>query len=319
MGELQRNHHDALVPSFYDGQFSELDLSNSTRADHLFESTRAAEWIEEARIETDGRLDMQVTADNLGIPLIMGAAVIDGKEIFAADGCITGLGDQTGQPVAIYVMPDMSPEKQSLTFGHEVGHFFLEKVAGIWIHKGGKNPDIEDFCEFFGREMVINHSKLESIDPVNQATITELMAQYGADHQTVIFQLMLAGRLPTRVILDSEIGEVPNPFYSGKVGRKIVCIECELGMPHTNYQEGDGTLLLDFRGYEWDGITSLNNCNARHEIKNHIAINKHYGRWTPKDDVLIEGETRRRNELVVASELHKNNSLDPDSDEDLPF
>jgi hypothetical protein len=315
MSELQQNGD--LGVQFYDGRFSELDLAYSIRPDHLFESTRAAEWIKEVRTETGGKLDMQATADSLGIPLVLGTAVIDGEEVFS-DGCITGLGEKTGlEPIAIYVGPDMHIENQLLTFGHEVGHLFLEKVVGLWTHTRGRNFDVENFCEYFGREMVVSHDELKVVNPLNQEAITELMARYGASHQTIIFQLIMAGKLPTRVVLDSEIGEAPNPFYSYKVGRSIICIECELGISHSNYEEGDSTPLLDFRGYEWDSSTSGNECTGRREIEDHIAINKHYGRWSPEDEALIENEIESHNELTAVLDSCRNGTLDLDSGDDV--
>jgi hypothetical protein len=317
MSELQRNGD--LGVQFYDGRFSELDLAYSIRPDHLFESTRAAEWVKDVRAETGGKLDMQATADSLGIPLVLGTAVIDGKEVFS-DGCITGLGEKAGvEPIVVYVRPDLPPEDRLLTFGHELGHLFLEKVAGAWTHTRGRNNDVENFCEFFAREMVVSRDELKLVGPVHQSAITELMAQYGAGHQTIIFQLMLAGKLPTRVVLDSEIGEAPNPYYSGKVGRHVICIECEVGAPHIAYEEGDSTPVLDFRGQEWDSRTASNECSGRREIETHIAINKMYGRWTPEDDALTENEVQRHSELSAVIESYKDGTLDFDSGDDLPF
>lgn len=296
MSEFQ-GRDSGLEPRIYNDQFTDFELALSIRPDHLFESTHAAEWIEEIRVETNGKLDIKATAAKFGVSLIMSKEYADGSRMFA--DCVTGLtGEEDIASVAIRIRPDLSPEDELLIFGHEIGHIFLERVAGVWKHSwsSGRNQDVETFCEFFGREVVVSHDEFKDVNPVNNAAITELMAQYGASHQTIIFGLMLAGKLPTRVVLDSEIGKVPNPYYSGKVGRSIVCIECELGIPHVNYSEGDGTPVLDFRGYEWDGHTIRNECSYSRDIDAHIALNKHYGRWSAEDDALTEAEIKRHNE-----------------------
>ena len=306
---------------FYGAEFSEDELAHGTRPDQLFEWSGAAEWIKDNRVEADGKLDMQATADRIGIPLTFGRAVIDGKEVLSL-GITRGLGREAGVvPIEIYVLPDLPESEKLLTFGHEVGHYFLEMVSKLWRHDNHQNPQIESFCEFFGREMVVSHRELESVSPMGKDVIVELMHKYGASHQDIIFQLMLAGKLPTRVVMHSEVGKVDNPVYSGKIDQNVICIECELRIPHAQYQPGDGTPLLDARGHRWNHTTSMNKCTGRRGLEDFIALNKLYGRWSTEDDALAPREILRQREVDEALRTYalENRIPLPDFEENEPY
>lgn len=269
------------------------------RADLYFEDYKAGEWIRDFRIESNGRLDMEATAANIGVPLFHEMPIFQGERVIA-DGIIIGLStDFEYAQLRIHVNPRLEPPKRLLTFGHEVGHLFLDQVAG-YKHKAGRDEVAEQFCEFFGREMVLPKEALKNFDAFDPNVVPELMARYGADHQTVIFQLMIAGKLPKRILIDSAIGEVPNPFYSGKVGRHLICLDCEMGARHTAPNTQAEIPIIDFTAHEWNGSTSFNKCHTAllgDRIKNHVDLNKHYGRWTGGDEALIEKEIERPEEL----------------------
>jgi hypothetical protein len=315
MSELSSSEQDP-DQRFY-SELSEHDQIFVTRADHIFEKSHAADWIKTIRAETNGILDIEATAHNLGVPLVMTNYYEDGEKMLA-DGCVTGL-DGSG-PVTIRIRTDLTFEETILTFGHEVGHIFLDQEVDEWMSMWLEHNQVEIFCDFFGREMVVDHNDLKDTDFISESTITGLMDRYGADHQTIIFGLMLAGKLPTRVIIDSEIGDVPNPYYSGKVGRQVICIECELGIPHSHNVDKEKTLVLDFRGYERQAITNHNECGGIPEIEDHITLNKHYGRWTEEDDALTAEEVDRNlSSQALIDRYRETGKVLLEGDEDITF
>ncbi len=289
MSEWPKNNDEFVyVPVVPPG--NEVGPKFPTRADVLFERLDAREWIDQVRVEKDGKLDMFATAERLGIPLFINRAVNGNELSLLADGQTTGMGVHRGkEPIAIYLRPDNPPEKQPLIFGHEVGHIFLEEISKVYIH-GQQNQDVERFCEYFGREMAVDPTRLSEIGDVDRETILNLMDKYGIDHETLILQLMRAGKLPGRVAIDTTNEVVPNEFYSGKVERGVICADCETGIDHEPYVVGDEIQAFDFTDKEWG--FSFNQCTP-HGVEHHITLNKAYGRWSDADEALINRELKR--------------------------
>jgi hypothetical protein len=297
--------------------FNELTLRLQSPYE-AFKAFNAQEWITEFRVETNGRLDIAATAEKVGVPLYYEMPVIDGERVFA-QGMIRGLGRERGKvPIAVHLNPNWAPDEHNLTFGHELGHLFLEMEVGI-INTEGRDDDIENFCELFGRQMVVPLSELESTGQVTTETITELMAKFGVRHTTMFYQLMLADKLPHKVFIDTSIGEVPNEFYSGKVRRHCLCLECEMGMIHQDDTLDTFVPVYDLTSFEWSDITS----SARRHItisdmNMFVLVNKAYGRWSEADDEKISAELERHN--VLRQAIHEASSYENDDpDDEIPF
>jgi Zn-dependent peptidase ImmA (M78 family) len=283
-----------------------------------FVAFKAQEWIEEFRVETNGRLDISATAEKVGVPVYYEMPIIDGERVLA-QGMIRGLGRERGEmPIAIHLNPNWAPDEHNLTFGHELGHLFLEMEAGI-VTGSGRDNDIENFCELFGRQMIVPLNELTDIGQVTTETITELMARFGVRHTTMFYQLMLAEKLPSRVFIDSSIGEVPNEFYSGKVRRHCLCLDCEMDKNHTDDTTDGYIPVYDLTNFEWSDITSnASRHNNISDMNMFALINKAYGRWSQSDDEKIRGEVERANALRRL--LFETTTYDDDDrDDDIPF
>ncbi|HEY5442753.1 MAG TPA: hypothetical protein VIJ68_04405 [Candidatus Saccharimonadales bacterium] len=265
-------------------QPSNEEILYTASPDEAFRLLAAQDWIDQFRVETGGKFDMEATVAALGIPLVKEMPIIDGKQVLGA-GAIRGIGSERGKvPVAIHLDPEWSADEHNLTTGHELGHLFLETSAGIPSNPGGR--EIERFCELFGRQMVVPVQELAEVDTVSAEAVTELMARFGTRHTTMIYQLMLAGKLPHRIYVDVGIGGVPNEFRSGKVSRHCLCLDCEMGNRHQ--PEDEFIPVYDFTSFEWHNTTPFAACVTDWGDLNLFAVlNRAYGRWGPEDDAAV--------------------------------
>lgn len=292
-----------------------------------FVSFKAAEWIKEFRVETGGKLDIEATAEKIGVPLSMEMPLGPNGKPYLSSGVITGLGPEFGlKPIAIHVNGRYDEDEHNLTFGHEVGHLFLETVAGI-TQKAGHDQRIEAFCEHFGRQMILPLDQLPEIEEVTPEAVTELMARFGVRHDTIIYQLMLTGKLPRRLYFDTTIEEVPNEFYSHKVERHCLCLDCELHAHHPKITEEDYVPIYDFTMHEWSHTTSKSGCDTINwrGMNKFVLLNKAYGRWSAQDEAMVErvakenSERRRELDKIIGA-YGINSSIDYCADaDDIPF
>lgn len=270
--------HEDLV--FYDGVDEDIDTALRTgQADAWFECLEAQRWIDSSRVVTDGRLDIDLTAAELAIPF-MYAPLRNRGRIIGRPG---GIGSW-----AIQVSNRYSDEPhQRITFGHELGHLFLVPVEER--HEEGMGYDDEEaYCDHFGRVMAIPIPELGEVDQVSQATIVEMMERYGADLYSVIIQLMLARKLPRTILIDSLDEEKLNPYYSNKVNRNTVCIDCELRRPHETPDRGS-LPVYDFTEEVWtpslySPLHNLGICEVDPDHDDFRELNILYGRWTDEDE-----------------------------------
>jgi len=168
--------------------------------EEAFKELGAQDWIDDFRVETNGKLDITATAEQIGIPVYYEMPIINGERVIA-QGMIRGLGKERGRvPIVIHLNPQWSSDEHNLTFGHELGHLFLETAANI-VTGEGRDDKVEAFCEFFGRQMVVPLDQISEVKEVNVEAVTELMAKFGTRHTTMIYQLMLAGKMPVEYFL----------------------------------------------------------------------------------------------------------------------
>jgi Zn-dependent peptidase ImmA (M78 family) len=264
-------------------------------AEIAFKQFNAQAWIDHFRVETDGKLDIEVTAAKVGVPVLYEMPLgKDGDPIFA-QGCVEGLmGDK---PVTIHLNPSWGKDDHLVTFGHELGHIFIETTAGIVVKH--RRPEVERFCDFFGTQMALPVEKLIEQETFNAHEVAALSEKYGVRYTTVLHQLMLAGKLPRRIIIDTGIGEAKNSFYSNKVRRHIICLDCEIENPHSTEIDQATTPHYDFTAFDWSNITSITDCDGHKSsrIDDHVSLNKAYGRWTDVDEAMIPAERERNREM----------------------
>jgi hypothetical protein len=163
---------------------------------------------------------------------------------------------------------------------------------------GGRNDYAEQFCEYFGRQFALPAVELLEVEAINGEIIAEMIARFQVGHMTLIHQLMQIKKLPRRILFDSGIGEVPNPFYSGRVQRNCICLDCENGQHHSHsYAVGD-LLVLDMTAFELADKTSFNLCNRTlDKMGTFRAVNEHYGLWTDENEGLLQKEIERESEM----------------------
>lgn len=293
------SYEDSL-PELPDGESQSRVIRLYDTAE-AFQQLNAQQWIAGIRVEgDDGLLDIDSTADRLGVPVVREMPEDPDQLYTRAVGRTVGLGEDTGKgPLTVHLDPDQTKHNQRQTYGHELGHIFLEKVGGL-RHSRVDGPhrvaNIERFCEFFGVQMALPVDHLKDINFVDVATVASLMEKYDLDHMAVLQQLMLAGKVPRRILIDSGIGEVPNQFYSGMVERRCVCLDCTTGREHdiqaavADYN----TPVYDFTTSDWSHKTPYISCGrAPKSMDLFVEVNKLHGRWTVQHDILLPEETAR--------------------------
>lgn len=198
------------------------ELTPDLRAfpDEFLEITNLKQWVRLVRVPQHGKLDMQATAEGLGIPLAMNGNVAFGS------GVTFGKLHSDADPLRITINPFFEPSHQQFTFGHEMGHIYLEILG---FHHTRRNQTEEDLCEAIAREFVLPIDDLNDISNVDKQIIEQLVDKYGTSIPVTIFQLMRARKLPSKVAIDTCHEFSPNPEYAGKVNRVYFCYDCELG------------------------------------------------------------------------------------------
>ena len=128
-----------VIPPEFEGQ-----------PDRYFDYLQADVWINKIRVPVHGVIDIEATANKIGIPLRYDLTELTG-EYQIIEGLTEGLGHEKNiKPIVIRIKPNI--KDRSLTFCHEVGHYFLDIVK----HNHCYYPDqaVEDFCEYFGTKML---------------------------------------------------------------------------------------------------------------------------------------------------------------------
>ena len=241
-----------MIRHFKAIQESKMPKDPNTFPEYMFEILRAQDFINwHAMYDEDGRLNMDVTSQRLGIPYSynMRHSVIHGETLGMPDT------DTDGQPFEFLIRRDGGSIRA--TYGHEVGHYFWNIVA----EQARAGDDEEDFCDYFGRRMALPRRFLREYSSIDETAIIEMMNRFDVGLNDLIMQLMEYRMLPERVAIDTYIGKVKNPDYSEKVSRKIICRHCStVGGDQNCPQTGNNTLLFDFTDRAWADI--LTSCTG---------------------------------------------------------
>ena len=234
---------EAFQPAPYEITIQDFEIYGP---ETLFTMTGAARWIQKHRLPRVGKLDMQSTADLLGIPL-----AFDGEMV--GHGCMEGLPpNKHNMPLKMKINLRDREDEQRMTFGHEVGHAFLGLSLGYGFE--GRHSDVEEFCEMFGFHYVLPHTEvLKQLHTVNEQTLLEIHQEYGQDIQRLIYFFIDEGLLPERLYVDSIIDFGKR---KGELHRDIVCKPCRVDFGSCNGQEPPQT-VLDFSNQTLGGRFSV--------------------------------------------------------------
>lgn len=244
----------------------------------LMAITNARKWIELVREPRDGPLDIEGTAENMGIPLEYGETYI------GASGETHWRDEKSNIPTSIVLCDGRKIESQRLTMGHEMGHVFLSTVLGA-PHGGPIDYSVENFCEAFGQEVVLPSAAVTGVGDAGRAEIESFQLSYGIELQDTIIQLMRNRRLPPKVQVDTRIPIVKNPLFSGKVDRVTACLDCFDSLPDGLLEglipDSDGLPVFDFTDQE--SALSFRWCRDvgssyafRSDKSLFLALNEHY-------------------------------------------
>jgi hypothetical protein len=209
------------------------------------------------------------------------------------------LKNELGQHTTIRVSHNMDPIQGTIshTYGHELGHVFLEQHENGFhdrhiadrLRTKKYDSALEDFCEYFGRQIALPLDRLSSVDEVNMTVIEALAVRYDTPHADVILQLMNGNKLPHKVYVDTQQYNDP-----GKVTRNVVCMDCVDGNPHDNSaQDISYVPVLDFRKYTMlhGGGSSTEECSSGRSWwetdDNNRNLNISYGTWSDQDDTKL--------------------------------
>ena len=262
-----------------------------------FEFLGAQQWIDEFTVRKEsGAVDIEATALKAGVMLVIGMPIVDGKKVYSHGITLFNKdSDKNLESITVHVNDD-DASNHTITFGHELGHVFLETAVGLGAEYHGDG--IEDFCEQFGRQIAVPVEMLADISVVDADTIAQLMDRFEAEHSTVIHQLMLAGKLPRQFIIDTSMPETPNPLYSQKIRRHVFCSDCATGTQHETTPEIGSSFVLDATKYEWSYKTERIECGSVNQdigdAEGFKTLNTTYGRWSMADDLLLHLQNTRK-------------------------
>lgn len=285
------------------------------QSNELFRRSKAQQWIDLYRFDDYGTLNIESTARNVGIDVKFVDTAnmkLDGLSVVTA-GCIdfTYLSFMRGvRPVVKLNVESHRRSELRTTFGHELGHLFLESAAGV--SPTLEHEATERFCDYFGEQMALPLSELEDIEEVSGANVEEIMSRYGVSHTTALRQLMRAGKLPRRFICDSKLGQTGNPLYAGKVQMGVICIDCAVGAEHEPIREDTVIDSYDFSDQYWAHAHEFCSCDLTldRSIETHRQLNLHYGLWTDDDEQLMQtqknDDTSRRKSIARRAVLRNN-------------
>ena len=119
----------------------------------LYHDLGADSYAEEIRRPAfgEGHIDIAATAEMAGVGLSV-------RPLIRFNGDYKNKTDIYHVGPAVHVEEQQSRFQQDLTFGHEVGHHFLEKVCEFRPYDWLEFAEAEDFCEFFGIQLILDRS-----------------------------------------------------------------------------------------------------------------------------------------------------------------
>lgn len=263
----------------------------SQNFEEFMEQSGAHEWIRAVRSNEGSAVDMAESAHRLGLPVVFGFE--DRGEASHLRGMITGvdIANPPGTPVVITVSDAQAHGDMLLTFGHELGHYYLFS-KGVPQNKLAEGYDERDekFCEAFGYSFVLPAEQLEFVEAVDADVILDLTRHYQASAPTVVYQLMAAGKLPRILDVFHESGATfGTSVFHDKATRSRICYDC---LMHTEHEPTDSVERLDLTGTDLSFSIAVSHHGVS-GLDGIAEINKALGRWSDEDDFRLRVHKER--------------------------
>lgn len=210
--------------------------------------TNYVEWSPDMK-----KLLIDETAANIGIPLSFRSLKEYGplhRGHLGGTGPYKGLSPWGVSPYEVAIDPTFNQDRT--TFGHEMGHYFIQEVLNYEPQPWDYFSE-EQFCEYFGRTLAIPESALWDIEHVDEETIKQLVIECDVDPHSVVLRLIEAGKLPDNVHIDSYTSHKYAPGFASKVERSSVCLYCSISHGALNCPNAhlSKAALFDFTDRAW--------------------------------------------------------------------
>lgn len=189
----------------------ETDELDRYGAEAFFEVSGAEEWIRRNRFPATGPVDIEAAAGQLGVE-------VEWAYLRTASALTEGIIDD--KPLRIVINHDS--ENHRFSFGHEVGHMYLEFVAGI-RHTKLRRPKIEDFCDIFGSVFAILPQEIEAVTHADEGLLLEYAEKFDLPIEETVYRFVRAGLLPERMVVESIAGWGTR---KGEPYRDLICLPC---------------------------------------------------------------------------------------------
>lgn len=249
--QTYRNDYSAELPGY--NLYHSLTYSKEARE---FRS-KYVEWSPDMT-----KLLPEETANNLAIPLSFRSLKEYGLMRRAHIG---GIG-ATRYISAFEIAIDPKFNQNRISFGHELGHYFIQEVMDFRPHPW-EHFEEEEFCEYFARTLAIPEAAIHDIDMVDEEVIKKLIVECDVDPHAVILRLIEAGKLPDNVHIDSYTPHGIVAKFASKIERSSVCLRCTAGhggsdCPHAHLAKA---ALFDFTDRAWSD--KFSHCSGEFDLK----------------------------------------------------
>ncbi|MGY4893683.1 MAG: ImmA/IrrE family metallo-endopeptidase [Candidatus Saccharimonadota bacterium] len=270
-----------------------LHFLNSNSPEFVFDTLGAHSWIKRNVVYKDGAVDIDGTSLNMGIPVHYSLTGLPDSEVFGL-AATTGIINKN-EPVEIFLSdtPHHLADRNA-SFGHELGHVFLDKMLGV-CSIGNINE--ERFCDYVGLMIAIPDTEIEALGEISGASIMMLAEQLNVSHGTVIERLMRLEKLPPRVAYDITLSiDTDNPYYKGKVVRSVICLPCIDDYEHLPTEDLLSVPTFDLTTFDAHGTYNDSHRHGDSILQGelHRAVNLLHGRWTDDDEAYYNSEADRR-------------------------
>ena len=260
-----------------------LHFLNDNSPEFVFNTLGAEAWIKRNVVYKDGAVDINATSLNMGIPVHYSLTGLPDSEVFGL-AATTGIINRS-EPIEIFLSdtPHHLVDRNA-SFGHELGHVFLDKMLGV-CSLGNINE--ERFCDYVGLMVAVPDAEIESLGEISEASIMMLAERLGVSQGTVIERLMRLEKLPPRVAYDMTLPiDTGNPYYKGKVVRNAICLPCIDHQEHPPTEDLLNIPIFDLTAFDTHSTYNDSHRHGDTILQNelHRAVNLLHGRWNDDDE-----------------------------------
>ena len=288
--------YEQFKNSYPDGPWEAVEVLNDSSLESAFKELGCQEWIDAFAVYTDGHIDIEATANKVGVPVNYDLAKINPNN-YSSGGILSGVPEDDSFEIHLSDRLNF-PKEWNITFGHELGHLFIITALDLPRQALAKE---EQFCDYFGIRLAIPKTELDSMETVDEDNIVLLAERLGVDHGAIMLRLMEERIIPRQFLMDTNypVG-VPNLFFNGKVRREVMCYKCFMQTPHQI--NTDRLPKMDFTRHE---VSDSRYQSASHRLfapghrdSWHISVNEEYDRWSDEDRPMLEEKLRSEEDML---------------------